>query len=170
RGDPYMRSLCSMYESETRMDIALLAAALFLQRFELRNFGAIPFPLIAASLIFAYQFATGRLLIQYDRLLWFFLLGLAATSALYFNLAGTRLSSYGVFLTVYFFFTLMRPSSADRYKKTLQGFQFLALILASLGILQFLGQFILDGRQIIMFFGMILDAFLQDLAIYTGPD
>jgi hypothetical protein len=152
------------------VDIALLTAALFLQRFELRNLGTISLTLIAASLILVHQFATGRLLIQYDRLLWFILLGLAATSSLYFNFQSTRLASYGIFLTSYFFFTLMRPSSSDRYIKTLQGFQFLVLIIACLGILQFLAQFLVDGKEIVMFFGIIPDALLQDLAIYSGPD
>jgi hypothetical protein len=158
-----------MYKSETRVDIALLAAALFLQRFELTNLG-LPFTLIAVSLIFAHQLATGRLLIQYDRLLWFLLLGLAATSSLYFNFQSTRLKSYGVFLVSYFFFTLIRHTSSDRYTKTLQGCQFLILIVAGLGILQFIAQFIFNGKDIIMFFGIIPDVFLQKMAIYSGPD
>jgi hypothetical protein len=158
-----------MYESERRVDIALLAAALFLQRFQLGNLG-IPLDLIAASLIFAHQFATGRLLIQYDRLLWFLLLGLITTSSLYFNFKSNMLASYGVFLTAYFFFTLMRPYSSDGYVKTLQGFQFLILILACLAILQFVAQFAIDGGEIIRFFGIIPDFLLQGMAIYDGPD
>src|SRR5215472_9464438 len=166
-----MRTLCSMYKSETRVDIALLAAALFLQRFELSNLAYFPsITLIAVSLIFAHQFATGRLLIQYERLLWFLLLGLAASSSLYLNFQSNRLASFGVVLVNYFFFTLIRPSSSDRYIKTLQGCQLLILIIACLGILQFLAQFVVSGKDIIMFFGIIPDGFLQKMAIYTGPD
>jgi hypothetical protein len=165
-----MRSLCSIYKYETRIDIALLAAALFLQRFELKNLAYLSFTLIAVSLIFAHQFATGRLLIQYDRLLWFLLLGLAATSSLYFNFQSTRLVSYGAFLLNCSFFTLVRPSSSDRYIKTLQGCQFLLLIIACLAILQFLAQFVLSGVNIIMFFGIIPDVFLQNISYFHGPN
>ena len=165
-----MRTRCPMYKSETRVDIALLTAALFLQRFEFTNSGYLPsITTIVTSLIFAHQFATGRLLIQYDRLLWFLLLGLAATSSLYFNFQSTRLASYGMFLVNYFFFTLIRPSSSDRYIKTLQGCQFLILIIACLGTLQFLAQFVINGKDIIMFFGIIPDVFLNKMAIYAGP-
>ena len=164
-----MRTLCSMYKSETRVDIALLAAVLFLQRFELTNFGYFPpIVFIVVSLIFAHQFATGRLLIQYDRLLWYLLLGLAATSSLYFNFQSTRLASYGAFLVNYFFFTLIRPSSSARYMKTLQGCQFLILIIACLGILQFVAQFVVSGREIVMFFGIIPDVFIKKAA--TGAN
>src|SRR6516165_6327626 len=149
-----MRSLCSIYKYETRVDIALLAAALFLQRFEL-HLGYFPsITLIAVSLIFSHQFATGRLLIQYDRLLWFLLLGLAATSSLLLNFNSTMLSSYSLFLAMYSLFTFSRPSTTDRYKSTLQGFQFLVLILSYLGIVQFAAQFVVDGRQLIQFFGI----------------
>ena len=170
RVDPSMPPISarSMNETETRVDIALLASALFLQRFELGNL-RIPLDLIAASLIFVHQFATGRLLIQYDRLLWFLLLGSAVTSSLCFNFRSTMLASYGIFLAAYLFFTLMRPSSPDRYVKTLHGFQFLILIIACLGILQFLAQFALDGGEIIRFFGIIPDVLLQPMATY-GPD
>lgn len=163
------RSTWSIIESETRVDIALLAAALFLQRFQLGNL-AIPLDLIAASLIYVHQFVTGGLLIQYDRLLWFLLLISAATSSLFFNFRSTMLSSYGVFLAAYFFFTLMRPSSRDRYLSTLHVFQFLISVIASLAILQFLAQFVIDGGQIIQFFGIVPDWLLQPMAIYDGSD
>jgi hypothetical protein len=44
------------------------------------------------------------------------------------------------------------------------------LIIASLAILQFLAQFVVDGAQIIQFFGIIPDFLLQAKAIYEGPD
>jgi hypothetical protein len=68
--------------------------------------------------------------------------------------------SYVVFMALYFLFTLSRPSTRDRYKRTLQGFQFLVLILSCLAIGQFVAQFVVDGRQIIHFFGIIPDFLL----------
>src|SRR6516162_6253456 len=72
-----------------RADTALLASALFLQRF------ALPFPggksvalsILPITVIFSYQFAANRLLIQYDRLWWFLLLALSATTSLLFTLS-----------------------------------------------------------------------------------
>jgi hypothetical protein len=110
--------------------------------------------IVPAMLIFVHQFASGRLLIQHDRLLWFLVLGLAATSSLLLNFNSTMLSSYSLFLMMYSLFTLSRPSTPDRYKSTLQGFQFLVLILSCLGIVQFAAQFVVDGRQLIQFFGI----------------
>jgi hypothetical protein len=147
--------------SATRVDIALLISALFLQRFDVSLGTAIlPISLVLIALIFVHQFASGRLLIQYDRLLWFLVMGLAATSSLLFNFKSTMLSSYGLFLVIYFLFTLSHPSSPDRYKSTLQGFQFLALILSCLGIAQFAAQFVVDGRELVRFFGLFPDFLL----------
>ena len=153
--ETFAASVRPTYESETRVDIALLASALFLQRFSL-SFGhsILSLNLVPAALIFIHQFASGRLLIQYDRLLWFLVLGLAATSSLLLNFNSTMLSSYSLFLAMYSLFTFSRPSTTDRYKSTLQGFQFLVLILSYLGIVQFAAQFVVDGRQLIQFFGI----------------
>jgi hypothetical protein len=156
------------YKSETRIDIALLGSALFLQRFWLGN-SKISFDMAAAALICAYQFASGRLLIQYDRLLWFLALGLAATSSLLLNFKITMLSSYGVLLGVYLLFTLSRPSTPDRYESTLRGFQFLVLILCCLAIAQFVAQFVIDGRQLILFFGVVPEFLLAPMSTW-GPD
>jgi hypothetical protein len=160
-------------KSATRADIALLVSALFLQRFSLPLGNSfIHLDLVAATLIFAHQFASGRLLIQYDRLLLFLAMGLSATSSLLLNFGSTTLSSYSLFLVVYSLFTFSRPSAPDRYKGTLQGFQFLVLILSCLGIAQFVAQFVVDSRQLIRFFGIVPDFLYAttqtgDLAVNT---
>jgi hypothetical protein len=161
-------SVCPRYSPDTRVDIVLLASALFLQRFSFRDLG-ISFDMVAAVLILFHQFATGRLVIQYDRLLWFLLLGLAATSSLLLNFRRTMLASYGVFMVMYFLFTLHRPSSRDKYKSTLHGFQLLILVLVCLGIAQFVAQLLIDGRQIILFFGVVPDFLLAPIATW-GQD
>jgi len=147
-------SVCPAFQSETWIDIALLASALFLQRFAFGK-SAITFNMVAAGLIIAHQFASGRLLVQYDRLLWFLALGLAVTSSLLLNFDSRMLYSYSVFLAMYSLFTFSRPSTPDLYKSTLRGFQCLILILSSLGIVQFAAQFVIDGRQIILFFRLV---------------
>ena len=138
-----------------RTDIALLICALFLQRFIL------PFPggktvslgIAPGVMVLAYQFSFGRLLIQYDRLLWFLLIVMASTCSLLLNFGNSSATSYSLFLVLYFLFTLSRPSTAEQYKNTLQGFQFLVLILSCIAIAQFPAQFILDARKLIMFDG-----------------
>jgi hypothetical protein len=144
------------YKSTTRVDIVLLASALFLQRFGLPFVGKtiLSVDFVCATVIFSYQFASGRLFIQYDRLLWFLALVLASTSSLLFNFDSGRLTSYGLFLVLYFLFTLNRPSTEDQYKSTLLGFQFLMLILSCIAIAQFPAQFVVDGRKLIMFYGI----------------
>jgi hypothetical protein len=153
------------YKSEARVDIALLGSALFLQRFCLGSSG-LSLDFVAAALIFAHQFASGRLLIQYDRLLWFLALGVTVTSSLLLNFRSTMLSSFGVFVAIYFMFTLSRSSSPDRYKNTLKRFQLLILILSCLGIAQFVAQFAIDGTRIILFFGMVPDFLLAPISTW----
>jgi hypothetical protein len=149
------------YRSETRVDIALLASALFLQRFGLPFFHTrLTFDFVFAVLIFVHQFASGRLFIQYDRLLWFLVVVLAATSSLLLNFESTMLTSYGLFVLIYFLFTLSRPCTPDQYKSTLRGFQFLVLILSCLAIAQFAAQFVVSGKKIIMFYGLVPDFLL----------
>jgi hypothetical protein len=62
-----------------------------------------------------------------------------------------------VFVLIYFLFTLSHPSTPDQYKITLQGFQSLVLILCCLGIAQFAAQFVVDGRKLVMFYGVVPD-------------
>jgi hypothetical protein len=126
--------------------------------------------MVAVALISAYQFASGRLLIGYDRLLWFLVLGLAFTSSLLLNFKSTMLPSYSVVLGLYFLFTFSHPSTQDQYRSTLRGFQFLVLILSCLGIAQFTAQFVIDGTQLILFFGIVPDSLLAPMAIYGGRD
>jgi hypothetical protein len=153
------------YSSETRVDIALLASALFLQRFGLPFFHTrLTFDFVFAALIFTHQFATGRLFIQYDRLFWYVLVLVAATSSLLLNFDASMLTSYGQFVLIYFLFTVNRPSTSDQYRNTLQGFQFLVLILACIAIAQIPAQFIVDPRKTLMFFGIFPDAVLP----YSG--
>ena len=61
-------------------------ARLFLQRFSL-SFGnsLLSLDVVPAVFILIYQFAAGRLVIVYDRLLWFLALGFAATCSLLLN-------------------------------------------------------------------------------------
>jgi hypothetical protein len=152
-------SVCSPYKPEARVDIALLVSALFLQRFGLAvgQTSVLTLNIIPVALIIIHQFASGRLLIQYDRLLWFLAVALTATCSLLLNFSSTMLSSYGLFLLMYSLFVLNRPSTPDQYRSTLQGFQVLVLILSYLAIAQFAAQFLIDGRQIIQFFGIFPD-------------
>ena len=154
-------SVCPTYRSETRVDIALLASALFLQRFGLPfSDTRLNFDFVFAALIFVHQFASGRLFIQYDRLVWFLVFVLAATSSLCLNFERSRLTSYGMVVLIYFLFTLRRPSTPDQYKSTLQGFQSLVLILSCLAILEVPAQFIVDPRKLMMFYGIFPDSVL----------
>ena len=59
--------------SPVAIDGALIFSALFFQRFSL-FFGnsLISLDAVAVAVILIYQFARGRVLINYDRLLWFF--------------------------------------------------------------------------------------------------
>jgi hypothetical protein len=149
-------------KSSTRVDVALLASVLFLQRFNLPFFGgkSTSFCLVPVAVILVHQFASGRLLVRYDRLLWFLLLVLAATSSLLLNFKGSSLTSYSLFLVLYSMFTFSHPSTTDQYKSTLQGFQFLLLILSCLAIAQFPAQFIVDPRNLLMFFSIFPDSLL----------
>jgi hypothetical protein len=151
-------SLYPAYKSETRIDIALLVSALFLQRFTL-PFGKtfLALDLVPVAVILLHQFLSGKLLIQYDRLLWFLAVGLAATCSLLLNFKSTMLTSYFLFLVLYFLVTLTRPSTPDRYKSTLQAFQWLIMLLSCIAVAQFVAQFAVNGRQLIMFYGMIPD-------------
>jgi hypothetical protein len=67
------------------------------------------------------------------------------------------LTSYFLFLALYSLVILSRPSTPDRYRGTLQAFQFLVVLLSYLAIAQFVAQFVVDGRQLIMFFGVLPD-------------
>jgi hypothetical protein len=142
-----------------RVDLALLVSSLFLQRFSLpfSQTLSLPIDFVFAALIFVYQFSVGRVFINYDRLLCFLVLVVAATSSLLLNPTST--TSYGLFVLTYSLFTFSHSSTPDQYKNTLRCFQFLVFILSCLAIAQFGAQFVVNGRQLIMFFGIIPDFF-----------
>ena len=143
-------------ETETRVDIALLASALFLQRFVLPFAGKrLGLALMALGLILLHQFLSGKLLIQYDRFLWFLGFGLAATCSLLSNFKGAMLTAYFQFVVFFFLFTMIRPSTPAQYERTLQAFQFLVIVLSCLGVVQFIAQFVVDGTQLVRFYGLL---------------
>jgi hypothetical protein len=155
---------CKPDKSATRVDIALLVSALFLQRFTL-PFGNtfLALDLVAIGSVLLYQFLSGKLLIQYDRSLWFLGFALATTCSLLLNFKSTMLTAYLQFTVFYSLFTLSRPSTPDQYKSTLQAFQFLVMILSCLAVVQFVAQFVVDAKQLVMFFGIIPDFLIDDV-------
>jgi hypothetical protein len=156
-------------KSATRVDIALLVSALFLQRFTL-PFGKtfLHLDLVAVGSILLYQFLSGKLLIQYDRSLWFLALVLAASCSLLLNFDSMMLTGYSLFMVFYSLFTLNRPSTPDQYKRTLQAFQFLVMLLSCLGVAQFVAQFVLDGISLINFYWIVPDLLTKDPSSYWG--
>lgn len=155
-------SVLQTYDSAKRVDIALLVAILFLQRFTL-PFGAtfLHLDLVAIGLILLYQFFSGKLVIQYDRFPWFLGLALVSTCSLLLNFKSTMLTGYFQFVVFFFLFTLIRRSTSDQYKHTLQAFQLLVLLLSCIGVAQFAAQFVIDGRQLLRFYGLVPDIFLD---------
>jgi hypothetical protein len=152
--------------SAPRVDFALLFCALFLQRFSLSlGNSLLSLDIVPAAFILIYQFAAGRLLILYDRLLWFLVLALAVTTSLLLNFKRQMLSSYSELIVVYFLFTLSRSVTRDRYRDTLWAFQFLVLVLSFLAIAQFFAQFFVDGRELVQFFGIVPDYLLASYAV-----
>ena len=150
-------------ETETRVDIALLSSAIFLQRFTLPFARTLlSLDLVAIGFILLHRFLSGKLLIQYDRLLWFLALGAAATCSLLLNFNSKMLTGYSLFVVFYSLFTLHRPSTSDQYKRTLQAFQFLVVILSCLGVAQFFAQFIVDGVSLQNFYGLVPDILTSD--------
>jgi hypothetical protein len=158
------------YGSETRADIALLVCALFLQRFGL-TFGdkSLALNLIPAVFVLWHQFLSGKLLIQFDRLFWFLATALVATCSLLLNFESTMLTSYSIFVVLYSLLILGRPSTPERYDSTLRAFQVLVLIISCLAVLQFVAQFVVDGRQLIKFYGMVPDFLLGPSYEVAGP-
>ena len=120
-----IRPASNLDKSATRVDIALLVSPLFLQRFTL-PFGTtfLHLDLVAIGLILLYQFLSGNLLVQYDRLLWFLALGFVATCSLLLNFESTMLTGYALFMVFYSLFTLSRPSTSDQYKGRFGHFNF----------------------------------------------
>jgi hypothetical protein len=145
--------------SAARTDAALFVAALFLQRFAL-PFGstALVLYILLMGLILLYQFFSEKIFINYDRMLWFLPFLLANTGSLLLNFKGTMLTSYAQTVALFGLFTFSRfGSTASQYRRTLQTFQILVIVLSCLAILQFPAQFVLDGRELINFYGIFPD-------------
>jgi hypothetical protein len=145
-----------------RVDLTLLASALFLQRFSL-PFGNtfLMLDLVPVVFLLVYQFGSGQLVIQYDRLLWFLAIVAASTYSLWLNFNSKLLTSYFLLLTLYWLLTLSRPSTPGQYDSTLRTFQFLVMLLSCLAVAQFFAQFVVDGRKLIMFYGIVPDFLLE---------
>jgi hypothetical protein len=159
------KSVWPKYESDrsaTRIAIALLVSALFLQRFSL-PFGTtfLGLDVVATGSIVLYGFLSGKLLIQYDRLLWFLGLALVITCSLLLNFTSTMLTAYLQFMVLNSMFTVTTPSTPDQYKRTLREFQFLVMLLSYLAAAQFVAQFVVNARELVNFYGMFPD-FLFD--------
>ena len=156
-------------KSATRTDIALLVSALFLQRFAL-PFGNtfLQLDLVAIGGILLYQFLSGKLLIRYDRLLWFLGFALAATCSLLLNFKSTMLTGYFLFVIFFSLYSFSRPTTADQYKSTLQAFQFLVMLLSCLAVVQLAAQFVGEYDRLTHFYGLIPD-FLLGPVQANGP-
>jgi hypothetical protein len=159
--------------TETRVDVALLVSALFLQRFSLPFAGRfLALQLVALGLILLHQFLKGKLVIQYDRFYWFLVLGLAATCSLLLNFKSTMLTGYSQFVVFYFLLTLSRPSTPNQYDKMLQRFQLIVILLSCLGVAQFIAQFVVDGTQLVRFYGLLdflIDPSYDPASAAQGP-
>jgi len=154
-------STYSSDKSATRVDIALLVSALFLPRFAL-PFGNTFLKLdhVAIGVILMYQFLSGKLLVHYDRLLWFLGFALAATSSLLLNFNGTMLTGYFLFVTLFSLYSLSRPSTVDQYKSTLQAFQSLVVLLSCLAVVQFAALSVGEYDRLTHFYGIVPDFLL----------
>jgi hypothetical protein len=117
--------------------------------------------LVLAVFILLHQFLSGKLFIQYDRLLWFLGVELAITCSLLLNFNSTMLNSFFLFMVTQSLATLSRPSTSDRYNSTLHAFQLLVLLLSYLAVAQFVVQFVVDGRKLILFYGIVPDFLLS---------
>jgi hypothetical protein len=164
-----VRSTYNSDSSATRVDTALLVSTLFLQRFTLPvGTKVLSLSLVVFGIILLNQFLRGKLVIQYDRFLWFLAFAFASTCALLLNFKSTMLTSYFQTSILFFLFTLNRPSTPDQYKKTLQVFQFLVMLLSCIAILQFWAQFVLDNNKLLRFYGIVPDILLGEDGFSRG--
>ena len=155
-------------------ELPLLFSALFLQRFTL-TFGRslMELNVVPILLIFVYAFLSGRLVIQIDRSLWFGALAAVVTASLAFNFQSTMLTSYCLFIAMYSLFMFVKTDGVNRYRKTLQCFQSLMLVIALIAISQFAAQAFVDGRDIVRFYGLLpqflfTERFNTIIPIYHG--
>jgi hypothetical protein len=71
------------------------------------------------------------------------------------------LTAYFQFIFIYSLLTLSRPSTFDQYKRTLEAFQFLVMLLSCLAVAQFIAQFAVNGRELINFYGIVPDPLFE---------
>jgi hypothetical protein len=141
--------------------MALLASALFLQRFSVPYGDTfIDAELVAIGLILLYQFLIGKLLISAERLLWFLGLTFVLTCSLLINFRVTMLTGYLQFMIFFLLFTLKRPSTPDQYKGTLHAFQFLVMVLSCLAIVQLAADVLGNRDRFTNFYGIFPDFLL----------
>jgi hypothetical protein len=163
----HFRAVASIHAAASRpckapaADVALLWSTVLLQRFSL-PFGrtTLPLVIIPATLILLREFASERLQIDYDRLSWFVILTLATTISLLVNFQATALTSFGLFVVLYSLLLFRRSSTADRFRGTLWTYQAISAFIAVVAIAQFGLQFVIDGRQLIRFYGIFPESLL----------
>jgi hypothetical protein len=117
--------------------------------------------LVPPAFIVLHQFLVGKLLIRYDRSLWFLGVVLAITCSLMLNFQNTMLTGFFLFMFSYSLLVFSRSSTSATYVKTLQAFQFLVALISCIAVAQFVAQFVVDGKQLIFFFGLVPDALLE---------
>jgi hypothetical protein len=149
--------------ASTTLDFALLASVMFLGRFTL-PFGHsfLDLTLVPVALLLVYQFIRGGLVIQYDRLLWFLAVLACAGWSLLSRFSVTMLSSFFLFVLLYWFLTLVRPTRPAQYRDVLQVYQRLVVIMACIAIVQFLAQFVVNGRDLMHFYGIFPEYLFTD--------
>jgi hypothetical protein len=157
---PANAAACLAYKAPVA-DVALLWSTVLLQRFAL-PVGKTVFGLLTIPMIFIIlrEFGVGRLRIDYDRLFWFVILMIAATASFLMNFQAKMLTSYGLFAVLYFLFLFRRSSTPERFRGTLWAYQSVSAFIAVVAIAQFALQFVIDGRELIHFYGIFPDSVL----------
>ena len=144
-------------------EAAILICALFLQRFTL-TFGEslMSLNIVPIALIIAMEIVRGRLRVQPARLFWFFAVWSAAACSLVLNFDPEMLPSFALFSCLYGFFTVARSTQPRDYARTLEAFQTIVAVLSLIAIAQFCLQFVLDGEELMRFYGVFPDFLFTD--------
>jgi hypothetical protein len=167
RGQPGLAAVITAAPPATaanaRFDLALLASVMFLGRFTI-PFGHLflDLTLVPVSFLLVYRFIRSGLVMQYDRLLWFLAVLACAGWSLWSHFNVTMLTSFFLFVVLYWLLTLARPTTGEQYRDVLQAYQLLVAILSAIAIVQFLAQFVVNGRELIHFFGIFPDYLFTD--------
>ena len=153
-------------KSATRVDIALLVSALFLQRFSL-PFGttALHLDLVAIGAYFIVPIPLWKIADPIrSTSCGFLLFALATTCSLLLNFKSTMLTSYFQFVVLYLLFTLSRAFHPRPIQEHTSGISIPPdASYHALAIVQFAAQFVVDGRQLMNFYGIVPD-------FLFGPD